>query len=221
MTKKFRVLLMACVSLLLSVTLIAVGSYALFTDDITIKNHLRAGKLNITLKRTYLETNYLTANGYLDNDGSDEIVDFTNKTDRNIFDITNADDCLIVPGCYYEATMELSNESNVAFGYWIEIVLTDENPYELAKQLKVEVTTYNEENEEVVYSKYVNEGLLVGNETKPIGIVPVSSASQTFKIKMTFVDDQIAEDEIEDNNKVMGQDVNFDIVVNAVQVTEA
>ena len=144
MTKKFRVLLMACVSLLLSVTLIAVGSYALFTDDITIKNHLRAGKLNITLKRTYLETNYLTANGYLDNNGSDEIVDFTDKTDRNIFDITNADECLIVPGCYYEATMELSNNSNVAFGYWIEIVLTDENPYELAKQLKVEVTTYNE-----------------------------------------------------------------------------
>ena len=63
--------------------------------------------------------------------------------------------------------------------------------------------------------------MLVGNETKPIGIVPVSSDSQTFKIKMTFVDDQIAEDEIEDNNKVMGQDVNFDIVVNAVQVTEA
>lgn len=216
MKRKVRVLLMACMSMLLCVTLIAAGSYALFTDDVTVKNHLRAGNLNITLKRTKLESNYLSADGYLDNDINNEIVDFTNSTERNIFDITDADESLIVPGSYYEATMQLQNNSDVAFGYWIEIVLTDENPYELAKQLKVEVTTYNDDGQEVVFSKYVNEGLLVGSETSPIGKMAVTSSSQTFKVKMTFVDDG----NNKDNNKAMGQDVNFDIIVKAVQLTD-
>ena len=219
MTKKFRVLLMTCVSMLLCVTLLAAGSYALFTDDVTIKNHLKAGKLDITLKRTYLETNYLTDNGYLDDYGTDEIVDFTGKTDRNIFDITNPEDSLIVPGCYYEATMELSNNSDVAFGYWIEVVLNGENPYQLAKQLKIDVTTYDENNQAVVSSKYINEGLYVGSETVPVGKMSVSSASQTFKIKMTFVDDKDDEDKEEDNNRAMDKEVKFDIIVHAVQLT--
>jgi len=215
MSKKFRVLLMACMSMLLCVSAIAMGTYALFTDKVTIDNHLKAGTMNVTLKRTNLEWNCLNGNGYLETDSSDEIVDFTNKTSRNIFDLN--DETLITPMCYYEATMELSNLSDVAYGYWIDVVLSDDTPSELAKQLKVEITTYDEENNEVVSGKFVSEGLSVGSKTEPIDEVPATAETQTFKVKITFVNGD--ENNNIDNNVAMNKEVKFDIIVNAIQLT--
>ena len=67
MNKKMRTLLLACVTILLCVTMIAGGTYALFTDEVRLSNHLIAGDMDITLERIALNGKTLNnTTGFLD-----------------------------------------------------------------------------------------------------------------------------------------------------------
>ena len=67
MTKKKRTILLSVMTAVLCLALVAGGTYALFSDQVTLTNHLEAGKLDITLTRTYLKTKSLNSQtGYLD-----------------------------------------------------------------------------------------------------------------------------------------------------------
>lgn len=214
MSTKIRALLLSCTTILMCISMIAVGSYALFTDEILIGNHLQAGTLNITLTRNSLDSYLVGDDGYLHNNFNNEIIDFTEKTDRNIFDINN--DTLVVPCSYCEATMEIKNNSTVTFAYWIDIIIDGENSSSernLAKQLQVDVTTYDENNNEVIKSSTINDGLTIGNKNQPVGILSTSSA-ETFKVKVSFIDN----DSI--NNDAKKEKACFDLCVYAVQVIE-
>ena len=158
----------------------------------------------ITLKRIKLVSYELDPNsGYVvKNPENKEEVDFSNETTKNVFDIS--DSTLIVPGSSYEATMQITNNSDVAFGYWLEIILSDDSDVELASQLKVKVVTNSKTIEKSL------ENLEIGSETNNIGVLAKSSISE-FIITVTF-DQEI------DNNPAMNQKVNFDLVVHAVQV---
>ncbi len=51
---KAKGLLYVCIALFLATTLAVGVSYALFSDSVQVQNHLEAGTLDVTLKRTSL-----------------------------------------------------------------------------------------------------------------------------------------------------------------------
>ena len=179
-------------------------TYALFTDDAVVINHLKSGDMNVTLSRTKLTSTYLTNKGFLDTITDTEELDFTDGTSQNVFGFK---DTVVVPSSKYIAEMKITNNSpkatsNVAFSYWVEIIYTGADGVELAKQISVTVDTAE--------SKRLNEGLVVGSESAPIGVLGVDD-SDTFTVTVEFLDLG------EENNKAQGNFVTFDLVVHAVQ----
>jgi hypothetical protein len=199
-----RALLISGSVILLCLTVIVGMTAALFTDDEVVNNHLRAGDLNITLVRTKLISTYLTDRGFLDTVTDGQLKDFTNETSENVFDLNGA---VIVPKSKYIAEMQISNESDVAFEYWIEIVYTGSANVELAEQISVTVNTEE--------SKRLNQGLMVGSESEPIDVLAVGEAGK-FTVTVEFLD---LDNSV--NNMAQGDSVTFDLIVHAVQYTGA
>ncbi len=216
-TNRMRSLIVSGAVVLLSLTILIGTTWALFTDTQTVTNHLRAGDLKITLKRTELLKTTLNVDGYLVTpDEPDKTVeDFTNPTDENVFAIGENE--MIVPGTKYVAKMQIENHSDVAFGYWIQIACKDKtNGEDLAKQLKVTVTTDRDA------SAMVNQGLLVGNQNSYIDEIAIGKAG-TFTVTVEFLDSFIKENGLgyNDNDLAQEEDLTFDLIVHAVQVTTA
>lgn len=210
MNNRSKVLVLASLVITTCLVLITLSTYALFTDTINIGHHLQAGSLNIGLKRINLKYNYLNSDGYLVDVENNKIVDFTNTStnDSNIFDINN--DTLIVPGSYYHASMQLENKGSVSFIYWIEIIIKDEIASDLASQLEIIVTTYDEELNKTEYKAFLKEGLVIGSEKIPLGEMGLNASPLNFDIKISFIDSTL-------NNSAQNDSVNFDIIVHAVQ----
>lgn len=199
-----RALLFSGSVILMSLTVIVGMTFALFTDEEIVNNHLSAGDLDITLVRTSLTSTYLTDRGYLDTVTDSQIKDFTNDTNENVFGLNGS---LIVPKSKYVAEMQISNESDVAFGYWVEIVYTGSANVDLAEQISVTVNTEE--------SKRLNQGLMVGSESAPIAVLAVGEAGK-FTVAVEFLDLQSSV-----NNMAQGDSVTFDLIVHAVQYTGA
>ena len=199
-----RALLISGSVILLCLTVIVGMTFTLFTDNEIVNNHLRAGDLDITLVRTKLVSTYLTERGYLDTATDDRVKDFTNSTNENVFAANGA---LIVPKSKYAAEMQISNNGDVAFGYWVEIVYTGLADIELAEQISVTVNTAD--------SKLLNEGLTVGSGSDPIAVLAVGEASK-FTVTVEFLD---LDNSV--NNMAQGDSVTFDLIVHAVQYTGA
>lgn len=198
---------MSCVTVMLCLALVAGGTYALFSDQVTLTTHLKAGTLDITLIRTNLETRVLdNSTGFLVGTTDSEAVDFSRPNNRNVFDIEEGHK--IVPGCSYDATLEIRNNTDVAFAYWVEVINRNAEDIPLADQLMITVTMDDAE----FYQK-LSVGLFVGSEAKPIGIL-MKGKSDSFNVKLEFLD-------LPTNNSAKNQSLDFDIVVHAVQVLEA
>lgn len=214
-----RVLLISSSIILMCMTVIVGMTWALFTDTVTVKNHLQAGDLNITLIRTNLETYSIDPEtGYLTTTVNEDDVDFSNPTDKNVFDLTV--DSKIVPCSFYTATMEISNNkstSDVAYDYWIEIKLnvagfTEEQIEALRLDEQLMITVESEKLTEP-QSKLLSEGLTVGSSTAPIGTLTLGDSDE-FTVKMEFVDSAA-------NNAAKTQKLTFDLIVHAVQKINA
>ena len=204
--KKKRSVLMSALTLLLCLALVAGGTYALFSDQVTLSTHLQAGTLNITLMRTHLVSKELdNKTGFLVKMENEEDVNFSNPTTRNVFDLDEFDK--IVPGCSYDATMKITNDTDVAFAYWIEVINRNYEDIILGDQLKVTVKT-----EEYKKDAYVSYGMYIGSEKAPVGIL-AKGQSDEFNVILEFLD-------LANNNAAKGQNLNFDIVVHAVQVVD-
>ena len=214
-TSRKRTLLVSCAVILLCMTVIIGMTWALFTDTHTVKNHLKAGDLDITLERIGLEKYTLNESGYLTSveyTDTEAYWNFSNSTKKDVFDIQSNEK--IVPGSNFIATMRIKNESDVAFGYWIEIVCTDKtNGADLAKQLKVTVNTGSDA------SAFVNEGLTVGSSSNYVGEL-IIGASAEFTVTVEFLDSFVAENNIDRNDLAQGENLSFDLVVHAVQATD-
>ena len=209
-----RALITSAAVILLSLAIISGMTWALFTDTQTVSNHLQAGDLKITLKRTELTKTTLDASGYLTTLPTDTTpVEFTNPNDDNVFGIGTNEK--IVPGTKFVAKMQIENHSDVAFGYWVEIVCKDKTAGEdLAKQLKVTVNTGSDK------SGFVADGLTVkGANDGNVGELAIG-ATANFTVTVEFLDSEIA-DNIADNDLAQTQELYFDLVVHAVQVTQA
>ena len=204
MSKKKTKLLIALITIALCICMVVGGTYALFTDKVILTNHLKAGELNITLVRTNLTTTTLDEEtGYLKTVESTPDVDFTNETAENVFGLTS--DTKIVPQCSFEAMMEVSNNSDVAFSYSLEIVL-DGDAKELSDQIELSVTVNG-----VTTTNKLSEGYTVEN----VATLAINQTSE-FVVKILFLD---LDSEV--NNAAQNQEVNFDLIVSAIQVTQA
>ena len=226
-TNRKRLLLVSGSVILLCFTIIVGMTWALFTDTQSVSNHLVAGDLEISLARVELTKTTLNASGFLETPAQPDTtrVEFDDSTDENVFGLTtdangNVTE-LIVPGSSFVAKMEIKNESDAAFGYWVEIKCTDQDTQTaLAKQLIITVTT------DTGYSSTIANGLTVGDENNFIGVLGIDAQSNTqyFTVTVTFDDKGYTfEDGVlgSENDAAQTKDVNFDLVVYAVQVTEA
>lgn len=213
-TNRKRALLVSASVILLCMTIIVGMTWALFTDTQKVTNHLQAGDLSITLKRTELTKTTLNAQGKLVTSDPDTTTkNFSNPTDENVFGIVEGEK--IVPGTKYQASMQIENHSDVAFGYWIEIVCTDKtNGADLAKQLKVTVNTGSDA------SAFVNDGLTVkGANDGYVGELIIGATAE-FTVTVEFLDSFVAENNIDHNDLAQGENLSFDLVVHAVQATD-
>ena len=207
MNKRLRTIILSGAVLLVTAATAAVATYALFSDQATLTNHIEAGNLKIGLKRTNLVKKSLDNQGLLKETTNSEVVDFTKATARNLFDL--GIDEKMVPQGFYEATITVENKGTVAFDYFITIKSKDSDTNALLDQLEITVT--NAEGTVLNGSKsIVDNDIEIGNSITPIGQITKGSSVDGLKIKVAFKDD-------ENNNDAMDLSVNFDMILHAVQ----
>ena len=214
MTKKKRSVLLSVLITVLCLALVAGGTYALFSDEVRFEEHLQAGTLDITLFRTKLVKKALDEKGFLvsNEDNPDtRRLKYSEPNPENVFGISSGEK--IVPGTKYEATFEIQNNSDVAFGYWLEIVCKNKAEGEnLAKQIKVTVNTDN--------SAFIGEGLIVtADNSEFIKIIGIGDKDE-FTVTVEFLDSHVKNNGIESNDLAQGQKLSFDLVVKAMQVVD-
>ncbi len=220
-TNRKRALIVSSSVILLCMTVIIGMTWALFTDTHTVKNHLKAGDLDITLERIGLTKHTLNKYGYfksVEYTEKEAYWNFSNSTPKDVFDIQS--DEKIVPLTEYTAEMKISNQSDVAFKYWLEIVTTKGpdgqiSSEKLAEQIDVTVTFQNADG--TAKEVRLIDGLFLGDETQPIGVLGIGGAEK-FTVTVKFLDDS---GETFDNDSAQDTEVFFDLVVHAVQYTGA
>ncbi len=197
---------MASVMIMLCAAMIVGGTYALWSDEVRLGNHLVAGELDVKLERISLTKTYLdNATGYLVTTKPDtKVVDFSGSTTENVFGI----DELLVPGSAYEARLRLTNNGDVAFRYDITVKLTS-IVGDLAKQLKVYVS-YGDGALEYkgTLSQYATDGLAVVSRST----MTKSDSAKTFTVRIEFDENG--------TNAAQNDEATFDLLVTASQETE-
>lgn len=201
MGKKFWIISISMATTMVALVVLVVGSYSLFTGDLKLKNHLEAGELKLELYRTGLTWNEINDEGFLEEYEDDELINV--KDLENIFDSSTTNSKYFIPGSYYEANMRLVNAGDVAFDYYIEIILKGE-VNKLSEQLEITFIM-----NDTVITKKLSEGLLLGSSAEPIG-QSLTEGILDFKLKIEFINGN-------NNNEAQSLDADFDFIVYAVQ----
>ncbi|MBQ8319674.1 MAG: hypothetical protein IJX81_02235 [Clostridia bacterium] len=220
-----KTLLLSFAAIALCVTLVITGTYSLFTDKTTIGNHLQAGTLEMTLTRTKLVKRYLNEEGKLVTATDAQSKDFTGETQENVFALGEKEK--LAPDCKFTADMRISmtEESSVAFGYYVELIVRNANKDNLALRQQLKVTVTSVEYPTKTFSKYLsaaeNGVISLGSSTELVGEVVKATtatgepASQNFTVTVEFVN---LDTDGSVNNLSKTQGVSFDIVVYAIQL---
>lgn len=215
-----RSLLIGGSVILLCLCLIFGATYALFTDEERVSNHLVAGDLDVVLQRTYLEYSVLDEDGYFPDPAPrlETPVDFSNVTmaEKNIFGL-DSENLLIVPGSYFDAGMKIINNADTAFDYAVSLYMTGDFS-ELADQLKITVTGPDGKTTDYILSEMDDKDAPLFTGHLAAAKAGTESAT-TFSVKVTFIDD-VAEGITFDNDDAKDNSVTFDLVVSAVQQTK-
>lgn len=187
MFKRNRILLLSASIILVCCCLIIGGTYALFTEEARISNHLKAGNLTATLTRQSYSYTYLDGNGVMqtvNSTAAEEDMDFSDANAANFFGLQN-NKIDIVPGCKFEAVFSLGNAGTTAFNYAFSIEYStenDSNSKKLAELLDVEIGKINGttrtkiaggklNNITFVDSSYNADHIIVGGETTNFYVV--------------------------------------------------
>ena len=213
--KRKRILLSSCSVILACMAVIIGMTWALFTDSLSIKNHLQAGDLAISLRRTNLEYCVLDSTGKLAVTKIEDDLDFTESSKNNVFGI-DAENMLIVPQSYFTAEMELVNGANgkknsIAFTYEVAIKLTSD-ANDLSGQLKVTVKGADGKENTVILDQSKDKEVVLYK-----GEMLKTAEAQTFTVKVEFLND--ADETTINNNLAQGQFAEFDLIVTATQST--
>lgn len=208
MEKRMRVLLLSVVTILIGVMVLVGGTFALFSDTVTVNNHLEAGSLKVGLKRTNYQQHVLDENGKMHEMSDNTIVDLLDTKDK-VFNITNA-----VPTSWYSATIEVSNLGDIAFDYgvrilWNEVGSATEKQIKFAEQIMITVSETNgAQIKEFKLVNYDGNDIEIGTISKKSD----STATQSFIVKAEFLNTP-------DNNETQLITLDFDLQVYALQNT--
>lgn len=207
--KKLRALLSAALMLMLSVSIAVAGTYALFSDNVTVTNHLQAGTLELGLVRTKLVKCVPDATTGMPTETEDtNEKDFSAVTSENVFGV--ADGEMIAPASWYEVEMSVKNKGSIAFNYKVAIKLNAATTAEnlaFAEQLTVYV---NGADEGVLLSECTDEnGKLIISDK----LVQKSTTDEKFTVKIVFNNAA--------GNATQGKEVGFDLIVMAEQYVPA
>ena len=193
---------MCCFACLLGAT------YGLYDETVSMQNHLVAGSLKATLVRNKLTTVNLDDGGNFISTIDDTPMNFTEGTQDNIFGISNSG-VTVVPGSSFTAEMNIKNDGDVAFYYYVEVyfqsVVSDAA---FASMLKLVAESEKHVRQEAI----VSDGLILGENDTGLGTVEAGGA-ENFTVKLEFLK--------EAENKVEGKFVLFDLRVHAVQKINA
>ena len=215
-TSKKRPIILALSVIVLCVTLMVGGTYSLFSDSASFRTHLQAGTLDVTLTRTayaYSVINSSTGEGTIIT--ASKTDDYTDSADlTNAFELP--ENAVIAPTNTLSATFEIKNNGNVAFTYTVKLIvidpvsgaeLADTELLKLHEQLKLTLTdtSNNKQYANPLYNLTITDPNFVAN-----------GATRTFKVDVEFLNLENAV-----NNTAMTQRVAFDLVVEAIQATEA
>lgn len=208
MKKRVEVTVLIIALILCCLVPVIGATYGLFEKTLSTRNHLVAGSLKVTLVRQRLVSCNIDKSGNLVSVVDDVEKDFGIDTEENIFGIDAT--TLIVPGSSFSAEMKIGNNGDVAFYYYAEVyfngAISDEK---FASLLKVSVISASGVERETL----IKDGLILGDDDSALGVVEVGS-SQTFTIKLEFLDDRL-------DNDVQNKFVMFDLLIHAVQKVTA
>ena len=218
MKARRRDILISCSIILLCLAIVVGVSYALFTDSVSVQNHLQAGTLDVKLYRTNLKYNVLdNEDGYFNEITDNSTVEFTNSTNENIFGI-NTQNAKIAPGSYFEADLKLENNGDVAFTYGVKIKMLNDtdNEYDLEDQLMVTITQDRNGNGTIEAEEKTYAPLRSFTSDTPyaFGEMAADDNAQSFNVKIEF--QNLANDV---NNKAQTETAAFDLIVIATQKT--
>lgn len=203
MGRRLRVLLLSVVAVCISAALIVGGTYALFSDQVIINNHLQSGSLEIGLERVGYQICTLEDDGTLGTSANDTTVVDLTKDASTLFHIDKA-----VPGSWCQAEIKVTRMGDVAIDYGVRFIWNEENDATaeqkiFAQQLRITVTQAGTEKAQFVLSEAVDVGL--GSI-----LVDDGQQSQNFTVKVEFVDS-------DKNYIVQAISLDFDLQVYATQ----
>lgn len=209
-----RILLSGMVLIMISVVLIAGGTYGLYSANASLTNHLQAGNLTVSLFRTSYEKKTLDGEGYLESASDSTVTEFTSATTENIFGLSSTD--YIVPGSEFETNLEIRNSktsgstttiSTVAFTYTVNLDI-GATSNDLVDQVTI---SYKIGNGDYSVAKKLSE---FGSQSILSGSLKGQSAdSAKFSIKLAFPD-------LDTNNNAQNETADFDLIISATQKTD-
>ncbi|MBQ9086463.1 MAG: hypothetical protein IJY47_04680 [Clostridia bacterium] len=235
MFKRKRILLLSCSVILLCCCLVVGGTYGLFTEQVSVTNHLSAGNLDVQLERQTWSYTYLDSTGVMktmtpDNNTPGYNDYDTNKT-ANLFgipeDSSGVQTVKVVPGSKFESQLKLTNHGSVAVDYSIFVVLDNRNGSDPAadqafrEQLRVSVYEVNNGTVATTPAKTAmldelvdagtgmrfTDGLLLANDDGNGDNNP----SIEFVVTIEFVDNNNI------NNDAQSAIAYFDLYIEAIQ----
>ncbi len=188
-------ILAACIAIVLSLSAIVGGTFALFSADVAVTNNvLQAGSLSVKLERISLQATDLE-NGVLvpGQDVADSPAKDFSNSQENVFGLDGND--VIVPGSEYIATMRLTNTGTVAFDFTASLQITDDNAEaKLSEQLTLKLLDVND-------NELQNGTVYAGNDN-----------TFTFKVVLIFND-------LSTNNTVMNAGAKVNLLISCTQKT--
>ena len=200
MNKRVRTMLLSMIVVCLSMTLVIGGTYALFSDQVTVNNHLAAGSLDVGLQRISYQACEIGSNGMLSTGTANTTTVDLTADNSSLFSVDKA-----VPGSWYQADIRVSNNGDVAFDYGVRILwdTSTATPAQttLAGQIRITVS---------VGSTQMAQFVLTDLEDVDLGSIMADGAAQVFTVKAEFVNS-------EENNAAQQSSLDFDLQVYAVQ----
>lgn len=192
--KKIGIIVAACAAIVICSSVIIGVTYALWNDRVTVNNHLSAGTLSVQLDRTgYEKTGTITKK-----DTTTVSLSGDSKV-KNVFDFKSGD--AFNPRDTYSADLKLTNTGDVDVVYSVIITLDSKASEAFADQLKV----YIDGTEKGMLSSFNKDGKIVIDESSVS-----KKSSGSFSVKIEYVDSV-------KNNDVMGETVDFDLIVEVTQ----
>lgn len=207
LSDRIKIVLAAIAVILVTVTVLLVPTFALFSDSVNTEHYIDSGTLKIDLYQTVMTGIRITEDGTFGAYSDTEEIDLS-AFEGKVFELYDA-----VPGITRTGTFEV-RDAGSSTAYDLSVSLTNvemsAGGEALLEQIRITVQAQNPGDAAVEESF----ALSAADETGSIslGTMLLTQELKQFTIKAEFINS-------DDNNEAQNPSVSFDILVTAVQVT--